>query len=106
MFPEGTRQQHEPGPVLPGAAMVAIQEDVPVVCAAIEGTQHWRVGNFHRISIGFGEPFRLGDLPRNSKGYREGSAAIQREIRRQWEFLVRIDEVGRPHVATPPAGVS
>jgi 1-acyl-sn-glycerol-3-phosphate acyltransferase len=105
MFPEGTRQEREPGPVLPGAAMVAIQEDVPIVCAAIEGTQDWRVGNFHGISIGFGEPFRLGDLPRNSKGYREGSAAIHREIRRQWEFLARVDEVGRPHVATPPARV-
>ena len=105
MFPEGTRQKREPGPVRPGAAMVAIQEAVPVVCAAVEGTEHWRLGNFHPISIAFGEPFTLADLPRNSKGYREGSATIQREIRRQWEFLVWLSAVGRPRAATPPAGV-
>ena len=106
MFPEGTRQKREPGPVLPGAAMVAIQERVPVVCGAIEGTQDWRLGNFRRISIAFSEPFSLDGLPRNSKGYREGSAAIQGEIRRQWEFLVRLHAVGRPRVATPPARVT
>jgi 1-acyl-sn-glycerol-3-phosphate acyltransferase len=106
MFPEGTRQKREPGPVLPGAAMIAVQEQLPVVCAAIEGSQHWRFGNFHEISIGFGEPFSLADLPRSSKGYREGAAAIQAEIRGQWEFLVRMDEVGRPRVATPPARVT
>jgi 1-acyl-sn-glycerol-3-phosphate acyltransferase len=106
MFPEGTRQEREPGPVLPGAAMVAIQEDIPVVCAAIEGTQDWRFGNFHPISIGFGEPFSLAGAERNSKGYREGSAAIQQETRRQWEFLVRMHEVGRPPVATPPGRVT
>ena len=106
MFPEGTRQKREPGPVLPGAAMVAIQEEAPVVCAAIEGTQDWRLGNFHHVSIAFGEPFSLAGLPRNSKGYREGSAAIQHEIRRQWEFLVRLNDVGRPRLATPPARVT
>jgi 1-acyl-sn-glycerol-3-phosphate acyltransferase len=103
MFPEGTRQKQEPGPVLPGAAMVAIQEEVPVICAAIEGTEHWRFGNFHEVSIAFGEPFSLAGSPRNSKGYREGSLAIEQEIRRQWEFLVRLHEVGRPRLATPPA---
>jgi 1-acyl-sn-glycerol-3-phosphate acyltransferase len=106
MFPEGTRQKGEPGPVLPGAAMVAIQEDIPVICAAIEGTQDWRLGNFHHISIAFGEPFSLAGAARNSKGYREGSSAIQQEIRRQWEFLVRLNEVGRPPVATPPGRVT
>ena len=103
MFPEGTRQRREPGPTLPGAAMVAIQEGTPVVCAAIEGTQRWRFGNFERVSIAFGEPFTFDGLPRNSKGYREGSARIQREIRCLWEFLVRLNEVGRPRTATPPA---
>jgi 1-acyl-sn-glycerol-3-phosphate acyltransferase len=31
MFPEGTRQKREPGPVRSGAAMIAVQEQVPVV---------------------------------------------------------------------------
>jgi 1-acyl-sn-glycerol-3-phosphate acyltransferase len=103
MFPEGTRQKREPGPVLPGAAMIAVQEGVPVVSCAIEGTQRWRLGNFEPVSIAFSEPFSLDGLPRNSKGYREGAAAIQSEIRRMWEFLVRTHQLGRPRVATPPA---
>jgi 1-acyl-sn-glycerol-3-phosphate acyltransferase len=102
MFPEGTRQEREPGPVLPGAAMVAIQEGVPVVCGAIEGTQTWRLGSFRPVSVAYGEPFSLHGLPRNSRGYREGSERIRHEIRRQWEFLVRAHELGRPRVARPP----
>jgi 1-acyl-sn-glycerol-3-phosphate acyltransferase len=102
MFPEGTRQQAVPGEVKPGAAMIAIQEAVPVVCGAIHGTQGWRLGSFHPVSIAFGEPLDLGDHPRNSKGYREGSAEIQREIRRLFDFLVHAHELGRPRVAIPP----
>jgi 1-acyl-sn-glycerol-3-phosphate acyltransferase len=102
MFPEGTRQQREPGEVKAGAAMVAIQEGVPVICAAIHGTQDWRLGNFHPVSIAFGEPFDLGVHPRNSKGYRDGSAEIQREIRRLFDFLVHTHALGRPRVAIPP----
>jgi 1-acyl-sn-glycerol-3-phosphate acyltransferase len=103
MFPEGTRQKREPGPVLPGAAMIAVQEHVPVVCGAIQGSQDWRLGNFHPVSIAFGEPFELSGHPRNSKGYRAAAEDIQRELRRLWEFLVATEEQGRPRVAIPPA---
>jgi len=102
MFAEGTRQEREPGQVLPGAAMIAIQEGAPVVCGAIHGSQDWRLGNFHPVSVAFGEPLSLDRYPRNSKGYREGSAEIQRELRRLWEFLVHTHELGRPRVAIPP----
>jgi 1-acyl-sn-glycerol-3-phosphate acyltransferase len=102
MFPEGTRQKREPGPVLPGAAMIAVQEDVPVICAAIHGSQDWRFGNFHPVSVAFGSPFALEGHPRNSKGYRAASEEIQRELRRLWEFLVRTHELGRPRLAIPP----
>jgi 1-acyl-sn-glycerol-3-phosphate acyltransferase len=102
MFPEGTRQERVPGEVKPGAAMIAIQEGVPVVCGAIHGSQNWRLGNFHPVSIAFGEPLDLGAHPRNSKGYRDGSAEIQRELRRLFDFLVRTHELGRPRVAIPP----
>jgi 1-acyl-sn-glycerol-3-phosphate acyltransferase len=102
MFPEGTRQQRVPGEVKPGAAMIAIQEGVPVVCGAIHGSQDWRLGNFHPVSIAFGEPLDLTEHARNSKGYRDGAAAIQREIRRLFDFLVHAHELGRPRVAIPP----
>jgi len=103
MFPEGTRQDREPGAVLSGAALIAVQEQVPVVCGAIHGTQDWKFGNFHPVSIAFGEPLDLRRHPRNSQGYRAGSAEIQAELRRLWEFLVVTHEQGRPRVAIPPA---
>lgn len=103
MFPEGTRQEREPGPVLSGAAMIAVQEQVPVVCGAIHGSQDWRLGNWHPVSIAFGNPLDLSGHPRNSQGYRAGSAEIQQELRRLWEFLVATHEQGRPRVAVPPA---
>ena len=103
MFVEGTRQRSGvPGEAKPGAAMVALQEDVPVVAAAIHGTQDWRPGNFHPVSIAWGEPMRFDGLPRGGKGYREASTLIQNEIHRLWRFLVEMHELGRPAVATPP----
>ena len=103
MFPEGTRQKSEPGKVRSGTAMIAVQEQVPVMCGAIEGSQRWKLGNFESVSIAFGEPFDLGSHPRNSQGYRAASQEIQAEIRRLWEFLVTTQRHGRPRVATPPA---
>ena len=43
LFVEGTRQKAGvPGEAKSGAAMVAIQEGVPVVPAAIHGSQYWK----------------------------------------------------------------
>jgi 1-acyl-sn-glycerol-3-phosphate acyltransferase len=103
MFPEGTRQKSEPGEVLSGAALIAVQEKIPVVCGAIEGSQRWKLGNFEPVSIAFGEPLDLSGYPRNSKGYRAASQEIQAELRRLWQFLVTTQEQGRPRVAIPPA---
>jgi 1-acyl-sn-glycerol-3-phosphate acyltransferase len=104
MFVEGTRQRSGvPGEARPGAAMVALQEEVPVVPAAIHGSQYWRVGNFHPVSVAWGDPMQLEGLPRSGKGYREASALIQEEIHRLWRFLVEMHELGRPAVAIPPA---
>jgi len=104
LFAEGTRQlSGEPGEVKPGAGMVAVQEGVAVVPAAIHGTQHWRVGNFHPVSVAWGEPMLFDGLPKNGKGYREASAAIQGEIRSLWEFLVDVHALGRPRGVLPPA---
>jgi 1-acyl-sn-glycerol-3-phosphate acyltransferase len=104
LFAEGTRQRSGvPGEVKPGAAMVALQEEVPVVPAAIHGTQGWRLGSFRPVSVSWGEPMTFADLPRNGKGYREASARIQEAIKRQFDFLVDTHAVGRPKAALPPA---
>jgi 1-acyl-sn-glycerol-3-phosphate acyltransferase len=104
LFVEGTRQKNGmPGEAMPGAAMVALQEDVPVVPAAIYGSQFWKPGNFHPVSIAWGEPMRFEGIPRSGKGYREGSALIQEEIHRLWRWLGELHEQGRrPATATPP----
>ncbi|MGH3133738.1 MAG: lysophospholipid acyltransferase family protein [Gaiellaceae bacterium] len=103
MFAEGTRQRSGvPGPVQPGAAMVAINEDVPVVPAAIHGSQAWRVGNFEPVSVAWGEPMTFDGLRRGGKGYREASLEIERKLHELWEWLVEVHELGRPRDATPP----
>jgi 1-acyl-sn-glycerol-3-phosphate acyltransferase len=103
VFVEGTRQRSGvPGHVQPGAAMVALQEDVPVVCAAIHGSQTWKPGNFAPVSIAWGEPMRFDGLPRGGKGYREASAQIEAELYRLWTWLRDLHEAGRPRVAVPP----
>jgi 1-acyl-sn-glycerol-3-phosphate acyltransferase len=103
MFVEGTRQlAGVPGTVLPGAAMVALQEDAPIVPAAVHGSQTWKAGNFHPVSIAWGEPLRFDGLPRSGKGYKEASRVLEAEIRRLWEWLVEMHALGRP-AATPPA---
>jgi 1-acyl-sn-glycerol-3-phosphate acyltransferase len=103
VFVEGTRQHSGvPGHVQPGAAMVALQEDVPVVCAAIHGSQYWKPGNFAPVSIAWGEPMRFEGLPRGGKGYREASAQIEAELYRLWAWLRDLHEAGRPRVAVPP----
>ncbi|MBA2360095.1 MAG: 1-acyl-sn-glycerol-3-phosphate acyltransferase [Actinobacteria bacterium] len=103
VFAEGTRQRRGvPGEVKPGAAMVALQERSPVVCAAIHGTQLWKLGNFQPVSVAWGRPVSFDDLPANGKGYREASAEIERRIHALWRFLVDMHALGRPRHAAPP----
>ena len=104
LFVEGTRQRSGvPGPVQPGAAMVAINEDVPVVCAAVYGSYEWRLGNFAPVSLAWSTPMTFDGLPRGGKGYKEASAEIEREIRKLWEWLAEVHELGRPRDAAPPS---
>ena len=73
LFVEGTRQRSGvPGQAQPGAAMVALQENVPVVPAAIHGSQYWKVGNFHPVSIAWGEPMTLRGAPQGRQGLPRG----------------------------------
>lgn len=103
VFAEGTRQRSGvPGKVQPGAAMVALSEEVPVICAAIHGSQNWKVGNFHPVSIVWGQPLKFQGMPSGSKGYREGSELIQGELHRLWEWLREQHAAGRPRTVTLP----
>lgn len=104
LFAEGTRQRSgRPGTVQPGAAMAALQEDVPVVPAAIHGSFEWRPGNFHPVSVAWGEPVRFEGLPKGARGYREASAEIERRIHLLHDWLAELHALGRPRHATPPA---
>jgi len=103
VFAEGTRQRSGvPGPVQPGAAMVALNEDVPVICAAIHGSQYWTPTNLAPVSIAWGEPIRFEGLPRGAAGNREASALIGEELHRLWTWLRDLHEAGRPREAVPP----
>ena len=104
LFVEGTRQRSgRPGKAHPGAAMVAVQEGVPVVPAAVHGTQTWRLGNFAPCSVAFGEPVTFDDVPKNASGYKEATAEIERRIHRLFDWLVELHQFGRPRRALPPA---
>lgn len=104
LFAEGTRQlSGVPGKVQPGAAMVAIQEGVPIIPAAIHGSQVWSPGGFQPVSLAWGMPLRFDGLPPGGRGYREASVVLEAEIRRLWEWLVDMHRLGRPD-GVPPAG--
>lgn len=97
LFAEGTRQRSGvPGKVQPGAAMVALQEDVPIIPAATHGSFEWRVGNWKPVSVVWGEPMRFDGLPKNGKGYREASQRLEDELHRLWRWLVEVHQAGRP----------
>ncbi len=103
LFVEGTRQlSGHPGKAQPGAAMVALQEGVPVLPVAINGTQSWRLGNFAPCSIAYGEPLRFDGLPKNGKGYKEATAEIERRIHALFDWLVDVHARGRPPGLEPP----
>jgi 1-acyl-sn-glycerol-3-phosphate acyltransferase len=103
LFVEGTRQKTgRPGHVQPGAAMVAIQEDVPIVPIGVYGTQFWKPGNFKPCSIAVGEPFRLDGFPKGGKGYKEASVEIERRLNLLFDWLADVHARGRPHNETPP----
>jgi 1-acyl-sn-glycerol-3-phosphate acyltransferase len=103
LFVEGTRQRSgRPGKAQPGAAMVAIQEEVPVVPVGVYGTQFWRVGNFAPCSVAWGHPIDFSSLPKNGRGYREATEVIERTIHHLFDWLADVHAAGRPKDVTPP----
>ena len=100
LFVEGTRQRSGvPGQVQPGAAMVALQEDVPIVPVAIHGTQGWKPapGGFQ---AGVDRLGRADDVRRAAEGRhaatRRRRRSSQTEIRRLFDWLVDVHTLGRP----------
>jgi 1-acyl-sn-glycerol-3-phosphate acyltransferase len=103
LFVEGTRlKTGRPGPAQPGAAMIALQEHVPVVPVAIYGTQFWKVGNLAPCSLAFGEPLLFDGLPRGGRGYREATAEIERRINVLFDWLADLHRRGRRREEVPP----
>jgi 1-acyl-sn-glycerol-3-phosphate acyltransferase len=103
LFVEGTRQKTgRPGVAQPGAAMVALQEDVPVIPAAVYGTQFWKPGNFAPCSVAAGEPIYFEGLPKGGRGYKEATAEIERRINVLFDWLADFHARGRPRGELPP----
>ncbi len=85
--------------------MIAIQEEAPVVPAAVYNSEAFKFPGRTPISIAFGEPMRFDGLPKNSKGYKEATAEIEAEILRLWEWLRDIHALGRPDAVPPRRSV-
>ena len=96
MFMEGTRQQlGHPGPVHPGAVMIAAQEGVPIVPVGVD-TFGWTMKNRRRGAVVWGEPISLDGIPRTGKGYREGAALLEVELARLWRHAAEAVADGLP----------
>ncbi|MEZ4554551.1 MAG: lysophospholipid acyltransferase family protein [Dehalococcoidia bacterium] len=90
MFPEGTRSKDARlHPALPGAAMVALLADAPVVPVAITGTEsirvpgtlfRWTSRDRLRIRVVFGEPFQLSYDSTEARHAEHATDAIMRRI--------------------------
>jgi 1-acyl-sn-glycerol-3-phosphate acyltransferase len=104
LFVEGTRQKatKRPGHVQPGAAMVAMQAEVPVVPIAVYGTQFWKPFNFAPCSIALGEPYLIEGVPKGGKGYKEASLEIERRLNVLFDWLAGVHAQGRPKGLRPP----
>jgi len=95
VFTEGTRQRFgHPGSMHAGAAMLAIQQGVPLVPAGLD-TFGWTPRNRRPSCIVWGEPIEL-DLPRNGKGYKEGTAIVQEHVTGLWRIAAQAVADGCP----------
>ncbi len=85
IFPEGARRRpgrkHRPRT---GAARTAIAAEVPLVPAALRGTDGWR--RLRRWRIAFGSPIQLDDL-----ADREPAFAAREATRRLWEAITALE---------------
>ena len=102
-FSEGTRQTlGYPGESHAGAAMIAIQEGVPIVPCGLD-TFQWSLQNRRKCAIVWGEPIDLSALPRNGKGYKEGAAAVDEAIHGLWRQAAEAVVAGLPETLSDGA---
>lgn len=90
MFPEGTRSKDvQLHPALPGAAMVALLADAPVIPVAITGTESvrlpgslfaWMRGARPRLRVVFGEPVRLDGSSADGGSAERATDLVMRRI--------------------------
>jgi 1-acyl-sn-glycerol-3-phosphate acyltransferase len=96
MFIEGTRQKlGYPGPAHAGAAMVAMQEGVPVVPVGIEAFG-WSLRNPRPFAVAIGEPMDLSGFPGNGRGYKEAAGIVEAELLRLWRLAGQAVADGLP----------
>lgn len=95
VFTEGTRQRTpHPGPMHAGAAMLAIQTGVPLVPGGVDSFG-WSLRNRRTCCVIWGEPITL-DLPRNGRGYKEGTAVVAERITALWRVATQAVADGFP----------
>jgi 1-acyl-sn-glycerol-3-phosphate acyltransferase len=87
MFPEGTRSGGRLGPGEPGTALIALRTGVPILPAAIWGSENAKLPRdlFRRtlVHIRFGEPYQLPASSRITKDeVARGTDEIMRQIAR------------------------
>lgn len=84
IFPEGARRRGRSGRPRTGAARTALVAGVPLVPAAIRGTDGWR--RRLRWQIAFGTPVALDDL-----AGRDLNDAAREATRRLWESMTALE---------------
>jgi 1-acyl-sn-glycerol-3-phosphate acyltransferase len=104
---EGTRQRSgRPGLVKRGAAIVALEERVPVVPCGL-ATFGWALGNRKPCAVVWGEPLSLDYCPATQAGIGEATRRICDELNRLWQQAVAAVDAGFPPTlpdGTPRAG--
>jgi 1-acyl-sn-glycerol-3-phosphate acyltransferase len=108
IFAEGTRQPTEQiGRVMPGAAVLALSEGVPIVPCVIQGSIHIKDDLFHPVTVVFGEPLRFTRKPgrEGRQQARAITAELQAELERLQRFAQAAIKAGRPKRALPPTSI-
>lgn len=84
IYPEGARRRGRERRPRTGAARTALAAGVPLVPAALRGTDGWR--ERRRWQVAFGEPIDLSDL-----AGRGDNAAAHEATRRLWDAVKRLE---------------
>jgi 1-acyl-sn-glycerol-3-phosphate acyltransferase len=96
MHIEGTRQRlGYPGEARPGAAIIAIQEGVPLIPCGVE-TFGWSPTNRRRCSLVWGKPLPTDAFARTRQGYAEGTETVRSEVVRLWRQAAEARVAGFP----------